>query len=85
MSNTYQVALAAHDEACKLITEARRAYRALEIGDSEFIAARKAFDAATALFDAAWNAESEREEVEARVVARESIVRPVITPEMLAQ
>ena len=36
----------------------------LEIGDSEFIAARKAFDAATALFDAAWDAESEREEVE---------------------
>ena len=64
MSNTYQVALAAHDEACKLITDARRAYRALEIGDSEFIAARKAFDAATALFEAAWDAESEREEVE---------------------
>lgn len=64
MSNTYQVALAAHNEACKLISEARRAYRALEIGDSEFIAARTAFDAATALYDAAFDEESNREEIE---------------------
>ena len=72
MSNEYQIALAAHNEACKLISEARRAYRALEIGDSEFIAARKAFDAATVIYDAAWDLESEREEIEAEDVVSET-------------
>ena len=68
MTNEYAIALAAHNAASKIFTAVTLAYRARTIGDVEFIAARKAFDAATEIFDAAFAAESEIEESVVEVV-----------------
>lgn len=63
MTNEYAIALESHNAASKIFTAAQAAYRARTIGDAEFITARKAFDAATEIYDAAFNAEAALEEV----------------------
>ena len=67
MTNEYAIAYANHNAATKAFTSVTLAYRARTIGDFEFIAARKAFDAASKIFDAAFAAESEIEESVAKV------------------
>ena len=62
MTKEYAIAYIAHIAATKTFTSVTLAYRARTIGDVEFIAARKAFNAATEIFDAAFAAESEIEE-----------------------
>ena len=62
MTNEYASAYAAHIAATKTLTSVTLAYRARTIGDVEFIAACRAFDAATEIFDVAFAAESEIEE-----------------------
>ena len=42
------------DAVIKRFTEAQRAYRAREIGDAEYLAARHAYDAAIMEFDVAY-------------------------------
>ena len=61
MTTNYQVALADHGIAYKLYAKAIRAYRAREIGDSDFGSACQIFKSATALFDAAFAAEADLE------------------------
>jgi hypothetical protein len=53
-SAEYLAALEAHNVACRSFSKIQKAYRAREIGDQEFIAGRKAYDAATAIYDAAF-------------------------------
>jgi len=62
MTNEYAIALADHNAASKVFTVAQNAYRARTIGDAEFVAARKAFDAATEIYDVAFAAEASIEE-----------------------
>jgi hypothetical protein len=62
MTNEYAIAINAHNTASKIFVCAQNAYRARTIGDAEFIAARKAFAAATEIFDAAFAKESAIEE-----------------------
>jgi len=59
--NDYEVAFEAHNAAYKIYDAARLAYRAREIEDAEFVAARQAFDSATALYDAAFDAAAREE------------------------
>lgn len=50
----YAEACAAYTAATKIYTAFQVAYRCRKIGDSEFVAARKTYDAATEVFDAAF-------------------------------
>lgn len=54
----YAMAVAAHDDACKTYRKVQEAYHSMQIGDAEFLAARKVYDAATMVFDAAFAKES---------------------------
>ena len=60
MIRTYLEALAAHDAAFAKFKLVRDAYRALTVGDDEFLAARVEFNNATKVFDAAYDAETMR-------------------------
>lgn len=51
----YEKATAKHNEAQKAFHAVRRAYRNRAVGDAEFLAAKAAYDAATAEFDAAFS------------------------------
>lgn len=55
MTTEYETAYTKHNEAIRVYEVVRNAYRARKIGDAEFIAARKVYDAATAEFDAAYS------------------------------
>jgi hypothetical protein len=57
MSKEYAAALEAHNLASKAFNAVRDDYRAGKVGDAEFLAARNAFHAATAIYDAAFTAE----------------------------
>ena len=65
-SKAYEAAIKAHNEATAKFHAVRDAYRARQVGDAEFLAARKEYRAATAQFDAAfarctqWSASSYR-------------------------
>lgn len=54
MSPEYEAALATANEASVRFTKAQLAYRAREIGDAEFLAARAAYKLAEAAFDVAF-------------------------------
>lgn len=60
-SAEYQRAYEKSARAIREFNEAKRAYRAREIGDTEFLRARAAYDRAMAEYDAAYAAEQERE------------------------
>lgn len=57
-SNEYEAARKAHDEAFEAFAPIRDAYRAGEIDDEAFLAARAAYDEATAAFDRAFEKEA---------------------------
>ena len=68
MKTKYQIAKTKHDEAFKAFDLIRNAYRNLEIGDEEFLDAKKVYDMETQKFDAAWKKEIRRQErLEARL------------------
>jgi len=58
MSPEYKAAYEAHNVASQAYTKVAEAYRAQEIGDAEFLAARKVYDEATAIYDAAYAKEA---------------------------
>lgn len=60
LSSEYIEALEASRIASRTFAAAQRAYRAREIGDAEFLAARALHDAALAAFDAAYDKEQVR-------------------------
>lgn len=60
MTKTYEAAIHKHNEAITAFRIVQLAYRARSIGDAEFIAGRKIYDAATTEFDAAFEAEAAR-------------------------
>lgn len=60
LSNDYLAALALHNEAIAKFNEVTRRYRARLIDDAEFLTGRKAYDVATALYDAEYAAEQAR-------------------------
>jgi len=60
MTKAYQSALTAHDAAYRVYSVSRDAYRARTVGDIEFIAAKDAWNAATAIFDKAFAKEANR-------------------------
>jgi Flp pilus assembly protein TadD len=53
-ANNYEKARKAHDQACEVFQKFRKAYRNLEIGDAEFLAAKADFDKATSAFNEAY-------------------------------
>jgi hypothetical protein len=57
-SAAYEAACAAHTEAFHVYDQAVSDYRSMKIGDTEYLAARAAYAAATAVFDAAFAAEA---------------------------
>jgi hypothetical protein len=61
LSKEYEAALAAHDAAQVIFQAAIFSYRALKIGDAEFLAARALYAEATAAFDLAFNEEQIRQ------------------------
>lgn len=58
MSPEYAAALAAHDAAIAAFNRVRDDYRAQRVGDDVFLAARKRYDEATKIFDAAYDMEA---------------------------
>ena len=60
MNKTYAKAISAHNDAIHEFTIVRDLYRLRQVGDAEFIAAKQKYDAATKLFDAAYDAEFTR-------------------------
>jgi len=58
MSNEYAAAIEAHNAAFAKFAAVRTAYRALKVGDAEFLAAKKEYDAATKAYDAAFAKEA---------------------------
>lgn len=54
MNDKYQAACDVHKTAAAKFDIARTAYRALKIGDAEFLAAKKEYDAATKAYDVAF-------------------------------
>ncbi len=59
VSNEYKAALEVHSLAFRTFHAVRQLYRARRVSDAEFLTARDIFDAATAVFDAAFNKERE--------------------------
>ncbi len=57
MSPAYKAAYDKHNAAYRVYEPIRKAYNAGEISDTEYLAARKIYDAATAEFDKAFAAE----------------------------
>jgi len=64
LSKTYEAALEAHNVAIRAFTVAQQAYRTRQIGDVEFLAARREMVAASKLFDIAYAEEAARNESE---------------------
>jgi hypothetical protein len=60
MTKEYELALEASRKASREFAEAQTAYRARNIGDAEFLAAKAKHDAACKEFDAAYDAEVNR-------------------------
>lgn len=60
MTTNYFSALADHNAAIEAFHAVRDAYRAGNASDEEFLAARAAYDQATAKFDAAYDEEAAR-------------------------
>jgi hypothetical protein len=60
LSKEYLDALEANNVAINIYTKERSKYYARQIGDTEFLAARDAYNAAMATFDIAFNAERDR-------------------------
>jgi hypothetical protein len=58
MSNEYAEALTAHNAAFAKFDAVRTAYRALNVGDADFLAAKKEYDAATKVYDEAFAKEA---------------------------
>jgi hypothetical protein len=58
MSNEYAAALEAHNVAFAKFDAIRKAYRALEVGDAEFLAAKAEYEEATKVYDAAFAKEA---------------------------
>jgi hypothetical protein len=58
MSNKYAEAIAAHNAAFAKFDAVRSDYRAMKVGDAEFLAAKKEYDAATAVYDEAFAKEA---------------------------
>ena len=58
MTKEYQAAIEAHNAAIHVYHVARDQYRNMEIEDNEFLAAKAAYDAATKVFNEAFNAEA---------------------------
>jgi len=58
LTKEYQAAIEAHDVAIRIYHVARDQYRNMEIEDDEFLAAKVAYDAATQIFDEAFNVEA---------------------------
>ena len=58
MSKDYEAAIQKHNAACAAFRAAQDAYRALQIGDAEFLQARAARLAADAEFDVAFAKEA---------------------------
>ena len=54
----YEAAIIKHNAAMKIYHKVLDEYRARKIGDAEFLASRKIYDAATAEFDAAYAVEA---------------------------
>ncbi len=61
-SNEYEAARTAHNAAQAVFEKVTAAYRAIEIGDDEYMVGRAAYDEATAIFDVAFAAEADQEE-----------------------
>lgn len=62
ISAEYAKALEESRAASAIFREAQLAYRSRKIGDAEFLAARKIYDASEAAFDAAYAAEDAKAE-----------------------
>ena len=60
MSPEYAAALAEHNAAQAAFHAVTKAYRALEIGDDEYLAARAEYGRATKKFDEAFDREASR-------------------------
>jgi hypothetical protein len=73
LSQEYQVALTESRDAAKEFAKAQQAYRAQTIGDTEFLAARKAFDVVMNKYDQAYEKERDR-------MVAEEVVGPEETP-----
>lgn len=58
ISPEYAAAIAAHDAAQRKFDAVLQAYRARTVGDDEFLAARREYGAATAVFDVAFAKEA---------------------------
>lgn len=57
MSKEYAAALAAHNVAINTFHAVRDAYRAQTVGAAEFLAAKKEYEAASKVYDAAFDKE----------------------------
>jgi hypothetical protein len=73
LSQEYQVALTESRDAAKEFAKAQQAYRAQTIDDTEFLAARKAFDVVMNKYDEAYTKERDR-------MVAEEVVGPEETP-----
>jgi hypothetical protein len=58
MTKEYAKALEDHSAAFRKFDAVRADYRARKVGDDEFLAAKKEYDAATAAYDAAYAKEA---------------------------
>ena len=58
MTTEYAAALESHNVAFRAFDAVRNDYRARSVGDAEFLAARAKYEAATKIFDAAFEAEA---------------------------
>jgi hypothetical protein len=58
MTNEYAEALAAHNAAFSALNAVRADYRAMKVGDSEFLTAKAAFAEATREYDDAFSKEA---------------------------
>lgn len=59
-SEAYEAAIEAHNCACHIYRGVVAEYRAITIGDDEFLKAKAVMDEATRVFDIAFNAERDR-------------------------
>ena len=81
LSQEYQVALTESRDAAKEFAKAQQAYRAQTIGDTEFLAARKAFDVVMNKYDEAYTKERDRMVAEEVVGPEETSPLPRLTRE----
>ena len=78
MTNEYSAALTAHNDAYIIYTAAVTAFRARILDEANFFLAQDAWKSASAKFDVAFEAESNREEkIVAAVVNANSLQMPL--------